>query len=249
MIRHIRKMAALVVAIIVSFPVVAADFSRLNLVTESGFPPYNFRQDGKLSGISIELLLAASKQAGTPISKSQFKVLPWARAYDMGLKGPGVMLFATTRTEQRESLFKWAGPIIATKVVLLAKKSKGIKIASVAEINRYKVGAIPEDVGQQLAARAGVKNMKISGKPEQVAKKLATGRVDLWAFEENSALWMLKSLGYNPAKFEAVYTFKESAVYYAFSNDVADSDVAALQQAIDAVKASGEYDKILSHYR
>ncbi|WP_407644451.1 transporter substrate-binding domain-containing protein [Dongshaea marina] len=76
--------------------------------------PNNFVEKGELKGAAVELLLAASKQAGSPVSKADIKVYPWARAYNDALKGPNKVVFATTRTKEREKLFKWAGPIVTT---------------------------------------------------------------------------------------------------------------------------------------
>ncbi|WP_108649514.1 substrate-binding periplasmic protein [Dongshaea marina] len=135
-------------------------------------------------------------------------------------------------------------------LVLLAKKGSGITINSVADMNRHKIGVVKDDVGEQQVLALGVdkKALKGSSKQPQVAKKLATGRVDLWSIKLTAAKLILKDLGYNPNDFEVVYTVSESGVYYAFSPDVDDATIKALQQGIDAVKESGEYKTIMDKY-
>ena len=39
----------------------------------------------------------------------QIRLYPWARAYDMALKEPNVLIFLIARTSARETQFKWAG--------------------------------------------------------------------------------------------------------------------------------------------
>jgi ABC-type amino acid transport substrate-binding protein len=95
----------------------AADFSSLNIMTEE-FPPFNYSDNGQPAGQSVDLLLKASAAAGSPITKDKINMAAWARAYQTALSGPNVMLFSTTRTEQREDLFKWAGPIGQNRTVV-----------------------------------------------------------------------------------------------------------------------------------
>jgi polar amino acid transport system substrate-binding protein len=83
----------------------AADFASLNIMTEE-FPPFNYSDKGQPSARFVELLINASAAAGNPITKDQINIAAWARAYQTALTGPNTMLFSTTRTVQREKLFK-----------------------------------------------------------------------------------------------------------------------------------------------
>ncbi|OEU71116.1 MAG: hypothetical protein BA863_09845 [Desulfovibrio sp. S3730MH75] len=58
------------------------------------------------------------------------KVMPWAQGYTMAQRQPNVALYSTTRTESRENLFKWVGPLATMKWVFFAKAGSGIKISS-----------------------------------------------------------------------------------------------------------------------
>ena len=227
----------------------ADDLSNLTFVTEE-YPPYNFRTNGQLQGIATDLLSAAAKKTNSPVQINKIKVLPWPRAYKMAETGPKVVLFSTTRTEQREKSFQWVGPISPTRVVLLAKKSSNITINSESEIKNYTVGAILDDIGEQLVKAAGVpdKNIKRIGKAESLVKMLNTKRIQLWAYEENVARWFIKQAGLNNADFQTVYVLKESDLYYTFSKDIGSATVKKLQEGIDAVKATDEYDAIKAKY-
>jgi len=227
----------------------ANELNQLNFITES-YPPYNFKEKGKLQGIAVDLLLAATKRSSSTLTAKQIKVLPWPRAYKMAETGPNVVLFSTTRTDEREQKFSWVGPISPTRIVLLAKKSNSIIISSPSDIKKYTVGAIIDDIGDQLVQKAGVKNSSIKhvAKAASLAKMLDAGRIKLWAYEENVARWFIKQEGLNNSDFEAVYTLKESDLYYAFSKDVKKETLEVLQKSIDEVKATAEFDKIKADY-
>lgn len=215
----------------------AASLNDIEFITES-YPPYNFEENSVVKGITVEILLEATKEAGQPLKRSQLKLRPWARGYRQALSGPMVMLFSMSRTQAREDKFQWVGPILKNRVAVLAKKSSGIKVASTDDLKKYSIGAVLDDVGEQMVKDLGnTSNVQTSAKPSAVAKKLNSGRIQLWTYDETVAKSVMKSAGLNPDDFEAVYTLKETASYYALSKDVPKSLVNLLQSGLDKLKA------------
>ncbi|NRD74749.1 ABC transporter substrate-binding protein [Shewanella sp. VB17] len=227
----------------------AAELDQLNFITES-YPPYNFESNGEIKGIAVDLLLAAAKQSSSSLSAKKISLLPWPKAYKMARMGPEIVLFSITRTDEREDKFSWVGPIMPTRIILLAKKSDSIVINSPDDMNKYTIGAIPNDIGELLVKESGVKSSDIThiATAESLAKMLATDGIKLWAYEENVARWIIKQAGLDNNDFESVYTLKDSELYYAFSKDVDKSIQEVLQKSIDDVKASGLFDKIKADY-
>lgn len=249
------KLTLMAILLMLGNIVNSADISKLTFITES-YPPYNFDNTGILRGISVDLLVAATQKISQPVSRNKVKLYPWARGYRGALEGPNIVLFATTRTEKREKLFKWAGPITATRIVLLAPKASNITIGSPSDLSKYKVAAIRDDVGEQLVMALGVAKNKIksTANADSVVKKLASNKVDMWAYEENVARWFLKKHGLNNEDYVVAYVLKEAELFYAFSKDVPDDVVGTIQEGLDKVKtAEGKvgktlYDDILSEY-
>ncbi len=77
----------------------------LSFITEA-YPPYNFSDDNILRGIAVDLLVIASQQTPQPVQRSQIHLMPWARGYRTVLNTADTVLFSTTRTAERETLFK-----------------------------------------------------------------------------------------------------------------------------------------------
>ncbi|MGF1740541.1 transporter substrate-binding domain-containing protein [Vibrio profundum] len=230
--------------------------SSLNFLTED-YPPYNYREGSKLTGIAVDLLLRASQVAGEPIKESSVLVLPWSNAYRSALVQDGTVVFSTTRTPSREHLFHWVGPISSTKIVVLASKSNRIDIHRPEDFSRYRIGVIQDDVGHQLMMELGVSPSKLHPHDDAqfLARQLKTGRIDLWAYEENVARWWLDKSGYNTSDFEALYILQQGELYYAFNKNVDITLVHKLQRAIDKLKSDPsrqgitEYQAILNKYR
>ncbi|MCT7361129.1 substrate-binding periplasmic protein [Thalassolituus pacificus] len=162
-----------------------------------------------------------------------------------------MVLFSTTRTEQREPLFQWVGPIAATRVVLMARKADNIVISSVDDISRYTVGAILDDIGEQLLKSAGVaeSSIKIIPSADALAKMLGAGRIQLWAYEENVARWYIKQSKLDNTQFEVVHVLKESDLYYTLNNNIPAETVQRLQNGVDKIlNDKAAYQKILDRY-
>jgi polar amino acid transport system substrate-binding protein len=227
----------------------------LTYVTEA-YPPYNFSDHNILRGIAVDLLIVASQQTATPVLRSQIRLMPWARSYRDALKTPNYVLFSTTRTPEREKLFKWAGPITTNRVVLLAKKSRGMQINSLADLQHLRIGSIRDDVGEQLVRELGVQDsqLNLAANGDALAHQLQAGRIDLWAYDQNAAQWFIRNAGLEPDDFESVYTLQEGQLWYAFNPAVSDAQVAELQKALDAIRqipgisGKSRYDDILLDY-
>jgi polar amino acid transport system substrate-binding protein len=215
----------------------AADFSQLSIMTED-FPPFNYKENGKAAGSAVDLLIQASAAAGKPITNDEINVMTWARAYKAVQSGPNALLFSMTRTDAREDLFKWAGPIGENRIVIWAKKSSGIAPFDNINDNSEKVVVVRDTVGDQLMVSAGATDDRLdrASKPEGASKMLINDRIKLWAYSENSGAQQLKDAGANIEDYQVVHVLKSSSLYFAFSKDVDDSVVQLLQKGIDLVR-------------
>ncbi|MGB1238689.1 MAG: substrate-binding periplasmic protein [Pseudomonadales bacterium] len=217
----------------------AAQTLQDTLVLTEEYPPYNYLDEqGNLQGIAVDLLERAYRQGGVSFDRTHIRVQPWPRSYRQVQKGSNVMLFSMTRTPAREALFQWAGPISKTKVVLLAKRGRGIKIDTVDDLSGYVIGGIHNDIGVILVHELLNYKAEVLTTPHasSLAKMLHLKRIDLWAYEENAAKLFIQRSGFDPENYEAVYTLSESELYYAFSLNTPASTVEQLQRALDSLK-------------
>ena len=237
------------ITISASVNVFAQSIDDLMIMTEI-YPPLNFEQDGKLQGISVDIMALLLERLNTKLTRDDIKLLPWARAYKYLQTRENTCLFSTTRTEEREDLFKWVGPIIPSRHVLIAPKYKKISIQSLEDLKKYRIGTVIEDVAEQLLVEMGYdKGTLIAvSDPALCAKQLDKGRIDLWAYGDIVANWIIKQEGFLPDDYESVYVLKESGYYFAFYKETPDDVIQQFQQALDELNEQGEIQKIVDSY-
>lgn len=230
--------------------VFAQSVDELMLMTES-FPPLNFEQDGQLQGITVDIMELMLKKLNSKLTRDDIRLLPWARAYKYVKTKENTCLFAMLRTKARENLFKWVGPFIPIRIVLIAPKHKNIKINSFQDLKKYRIGTVIDDIGEQLLVAQGFEKGELIAvsDPALSAKQLERGRIDMWAYGEISAKWLLKQEGFALAEYETVYVLNDiGEAYFAFHKETSDALIQQFQKAFDELKAQGEIQKIMDKY-
>jgi polar amino acid transport system substrate-binding protein len=197
------------------------------------------------------LLEHALNNLGSKLNRKNFKFQPWARGYRLTLNNNNTMLFSTTRTPQREELFKWVGPIYKARIGLIAKKSSNININTVEEIRGYNIGAVLDDVAEQLLYSKKIRRNtidSISGKNviKQSFKKLEHNRIDLFSYNTDVAFYSLSDQ--DKKKFEVVHVLDELELYFAFNKQTDDKLISLLQEELNRIKKTPVYKEILQRY-
>ncbi|PHV09590.1 substrate-binding periplasmic protein [Chitinimonas sp. BJB300] len=113
----------------------------LTLTTED-YPPFNMFEQKKVVGISTDIVQEAAKRAGVPVT---IQLLPWERALSMAKSDADTCVYSAVRTAEREKLFKWIGPLTTDEISLFALTDSPIKLSSIADAKKYKVGAYNGD--------------------------------------------------------------------------------------------------------
>ena len=80
---------------------------------------------------------------------------------------------------QREKLFKWVGPITDLTMGLVGLKTNSIKLQSIEDADKYRIGTIRDGAPEQLVLAAGIEesNLERIASPEANIKKLHAGRI------------------------------------------------------------------------
>jgi polar amino acid transport system substrate-binding protein len=222
-------------------PADTSNTGELQVFTEE-FPPITFSKDGKASGLASEVAEEIMKRSGV---NATIQVVPWARGYKALEQGPTTALFTTMRTEEREKLFKWVGPLVEQNTNFYALKDSKITIASLDDAKKIdSIGVITDYYSQQFLAGKGFTNLDASADANALVRKLLAGRISLMVSDSITLGEVLKANGAKPEDVKAVYTFITTQSYIAFSLDTPDDMVQQWQKALDAMKADGTFAKI-----
>ncbi|HNQ26135.1 MAG TPA: transporter substrate-binding domain-containing protein [Methanoregulaceae archaeon] len=236
-------------------PPVTVNVTSLTLYTED-VPPYNYVENGTLQGISVDLLALITAGMGEDLSREQVKVVPWSEGYTAALTGNKTMIFAIARLPERETSFKWAGPITPLTPVLFALPERGIVIASPDDLEGYRIGAVAENAEIQQLLEIGVNQSRIVLTPNAsvMVTMLQDGEIDLMAYSQAAGRYFTRQVTGSFDTFRIVYVFPDIPLYYAFSRDVPDETVQSFQKVLDALKTEkeaegfSEYERILYRY-
>ncbi len=227
---------------------------KMVLLTEN-FPPFNFSKNGDgyktfstedgINGIATETMREVFKRAG--INYEMTLRYPWSRIYDQTLKFKNTGLFSTTRTESREKLFKWVGPVGSVSVKIFVKgDSPLVDIKSPSDLQGVVLGTYKGDVADQELTKAGFAPNNNALDDSVNVIRLIEGRIDAWGTTDPVGPYFAKARGLTGLR--TIYSMPENQVYLALNLDTPDSVVQALQKALDDVKYDGTYEKIQAKY-
>lgn len=231
---------------------VAAEGEPVLILTEE-FPPYNFTQDGKLTGLAPEVIEAMLQQMGL---KGRFQSLPWARAYETAINVPGVLLCSVVRTPEREQRFKWVGAIAASEYYLFSLASKPIELDSLDDARSLQIGTVTLSAGEQFLLSKGFAKghgLQSVARNEPNYEKLRKGHIDLWIMNQLTAHYLVRKAGRDPVKALhkslAIAELSTQHYYVALGAGTPDSDVARFRNAFDAVARDGSLERLLRKWQ
>lgn len=211
--------------------------AQLNYLTEE-WAPFNYQENGNVTGISVELLESIFKNVGVNRSQPDIRVVPLSEGFQIAQNNTSTVLFSIVRTPEREPLYKWAGPFTRASFVLYAPVGSDITISSAEDLNQYRIGVVEASIENDLLTSQGVNESQIiNGEtPEDLLQMLDEGEIDLWATGDLAGRHQMLQSSEDPNAYEIVYTLGENDFYYIFSKDVPDTLVSAFEQAIETVK-------------
>ncbi|MEZ6962047.1 MULTISPECIES: substrate-binding periplasmic protein [unclassified Aeromonas] len=241
--RHLLAALALL-SLLIALPAPA-----LIYYSEQNMPLNGQDKDGKSIGMAVELLRLMWREMGEPEQPIHF--LPWARGWYLLTQQPDAVLFSTARTRERDPHFLWVCPISNSRVSLMGRKQNAPKVASREDLAPLRIGVMQADVGEQLLLNRGLApgNMMAVERMDQVVRQLIMARTDLVAGNEVMLRHQVRELGFPNEDFVTVAILEEQDNCFAF-NPLADKrQVARLQQALDKVRQSHEFQQLQARYQ
>lgn len=223
-------------------------------IISDDWPPFSYKQGSSLTGFSVELIDQLIRDTGIAQDGNQ-EIWPWQRSYRTIQEEPNILLTGMTRTEEREELFKWVGPISPREIWLYCLASReDINLKSLDDAKSYTIGvergAASAIQLENLGFEAN-KQLKYVTNEIQNLGKFLLGRVDFVAFSIAEMSWNLKQLD-PPVSMAtvkpAILLSGGYGYYFALSKQVPDSTVTEMQKALDQMKQDGRYSELWRKY-
>ncbi len=213
----------------------------IQLVTEE-YPPVTFRRDGHITGQATDVVRAMIARLGLP---DNMLLLDWSDAYNLALINPGVALFTTARTPDREDLFHWIGPVGSFRDVVYARRAAAMHLDSLDDARKVRaLGVVSSSFSQQMLQDAGFTNLVPVTVDGDNVRRLMDGSLDLCTITDLTAPAIVAAAGFKMEDLEPVFTLKQYDYYIALSRGTPAATVSAWQQAFADLKAGGDLDAI-----
>ncbi|TYB32013.1 MAG: transporter substrate-binding domain-containing protein [Candidatus Mcinerneyibacterium aminivorans] len=223
--------------------------SRSIRVVTDNYPPYNYREEKEIIGLSTEVVKEVLKRAGLKYSKIEMK--PWPRIYKIALYKKNVLIYSIAKTEKRIKKFNWVGKIAPFNVFVYSLKNRNITIDGLSDLSKYTIGAVKDDIRAQYLIEKGLKeNIEYADNDWKNILKLTSKRVDVMLNDNISMNYRLKKRNIDRNKIEKSFKIEDlsNGLYMALSRDTSDEIVEKCKKALEKLKNSGGYKKIIEKY-
>jgi len=218
----------------------------LRIITEEQYPFNYAGANGTVTGqatVVVRGILTRLNQT------AKISILPWSEGYSIAQKGPGVALYSTVRTDEREHLFKWVGPIASYDYILYAKNGTHVQINSLESAKKAgRICVVKDDFRHQLLLDNRFENISTCDSDAECIRNLMAGSADLWMGSSANARVIAQKEGVDPSELNEAFHVRTVQTYIAFSPDTPDSVITAWQSALDAMKSDGTFADIQRQY-
>lgn len=217
----------------------------LTILTDADTPPYEMLENDKLTGISVDLMQIALARVKLPFV---LHIYPWNRAFRMARTEADTCLFTAVRTEARENLFQWVGPLAHDQWVVYGRADDSRRIASITELRPFRVGAIQGEALAELLGANGITVDAINGvQPDMLGlRKLRSKRIDFWAANEVRGDFTLAK--YGREGIIKLLRLRDVDLYLACSPSTDRVTIDLLNEALGRMKIEGVTAAIIKSY-
>lgn len=234
--------AAILGASCLPLPAASQSPAQLYLATENA-PPAAMRKGGEVTSIDTGKVRALMARTGIAHA---IELLPWKRAYAAALQRADGCVFSTTRTPERERLFKWIGPLDEAEWVLMGRADRNFQLRSLEDARALRIGTYNGDARDQYLRARG---FEVDPAPSDLLNphKLLANRIDLWAASRRPGSKVLAQRGWAP-RIVPVLSFNRVRTYLACNRALPDTLVARLNEAIAGMVRDGTMRQIERQY-
>ena len=215
--------------------------SDVRLMTEE-YPPYNFQNGARVSGLGADQIYAIMDRAGLDY---EVELTQWSRASGAARKKPATCVFSTFRTTDREQEFEWIGPLSEDRALLIMADEREIELNTLEDAKSYSVGTQTGEFTVGILESAGFGQVEQAPSMAAALKKLLAGRNDLMAVPEP---YFNELLGQG-VPVAAAYTLPALEVALACNPETDPQHLAAMRAAMASIIADGTQDAIIARYQ
>jgi len=224
-------------------------FAEKMVVFSALYPPYQIEDNGKLTGVNTEIIMAIFHHSGIPF---EIQYVPWVRAQkivgDDSL--PNTAIYCLGRNEQREQQYKWVGVYFYQKVSFLTLKDSGVRINGPDDAKKYVTGLVRGDIiTDQLKSQGYIGKHEMVNDDILNIRKLFKKRVQTIVTSLLAARYIARESGLDPNQIESQYDVATVEFNLALSRNTSDEIWSRLQTSLKTLLENGTIESIIDNWR
>lgn len=219
-----------------------AGATELTITTEN-MPPSSMKVGADIGGRETDKIREIMARTDTAYT---LEMLPWARAFAMAERQRDTCVYSTTRTPEREKLFKWVGPLEEVDWMLLGRADGKIRLRSLEDARELSIGTYNGDARDDYLRARGF-HVQAATSDAANPHKLLMGRIDLWAVSTPAGGLILTQWEW-AGKLVPLLVFNTIKAYLACNPSVPDELVERLNVAVADMRRAGVMGRLERKY-
>jgi polar amino acid transport system substrate-binding protein len=221
----------------------AAVAASLNITTEHS-PPSSMRgADGVITGRATDKIRELMSRSGTDY---KIEMLPWKRAFMMAQTQGQTCVYSTSRTPEREALFKWVGPTDEAEWQFWGRADHAFPLNSIEDARKLRIGTYIGDARDEYLRSRGF-NVDAVTNDLVNPQKLLLNRIDLWAVAIRNGAAVPGHPDWSD-KVVPLMVFHRVKVYLACNPSVPDELIDKLNAALTEMRRDGTFTRLERKY-
>lgn len=244
--KSFSKLIACVFAFLI-FQISPTSAQTIKAYTEE-WPPYNFLQDGEVTGITTEILRATCANAKI---QCEFQLVPWTRAYKTVQETPNTLIYTIARVPSREQQFIWIGPVLPRTTWIYVRKEVADKVHQIKDLAKFRIGLIRAEASVSELIQAGVPEsaIRIFNSNTDVMRTAKIGHLDVLINTEIGMAMNQKNFDLPADSFvRLMKLYDGGALYFGLHLHSDPELVERLQASLDKLKREAKIQAIVHQY-
>lgn len=211
------------------------------------YPPYIYIDDnGKNHGPVADFVGELMKKTGSSKTQNDIEIRNFTKMFVYSNNDKNTVFFPLARTKDRESHFKWVGPIFINEPVIFAKSArrstdkgltgrKPITITAIDDLKAYSILGREKYTGVIQLQQADI-NVDTGDSDTDNFLKLKDDKVQMVVCDKTVGNYLIKKLGLDIQDYEVVYKLDTNEMSFAFNTDTDDDLIKLIADNIKTTK-------------
>lgn len=216
-------------------------------IVSDTYPPYEYKKDGKIIGMDVEILNEVAKEADIVLN---IKFYPWKRALTMAKNGNADGIFSILYSKERAKYIKYPSiPLSTGKQRIFVNSTFKGDITKVSDLKGKTIGVVRGNTyGEEFNNYTNFYKIEVNG-PDMLFRMLNIGRYSFVIENENVGIYTIKKFNFKGIR-PLTYIPNDSKYYIGISKKSkrAKELFNKISEALAILKDSGKLEAIQNKY-